>query len=160
MIAQLRRLVAHLAWADEHVLEGLRVDPGSDPAALSYFAHVVSTEHVWLSRIAQRPPDVAVWPTLSLDECAFLAARNRDELEAIVATLTEEADLAREIPYRNSAGVAFVSRLDDILIHVSLHGAYHRGQVSLMVRRSGGTPTPTDYIGFVRGVPAATTPRS
>ena len=58
------------------------------------------------------------------------------------------------------AGASFVTRLDDILLHTMLHGAYHRGQVSLMVRRSGGTPSPTDYIAFIRGVPAATTGRS
>jgi uncharacterized damage-inducible protein DinB len=42
------------------------------------------------------------------------------------------------------------------LLHVFLHSAYHRGQVSLMVRRSGGVPAPTDFIAFVRGAPTAT----
>jgi uncharacterized damage-inducible protein DinB len=78
----------------------------------------------------------------------------------MVATLTTD-DLAREVPYVNSAGAAFVSRVDDILLHVVLHSAYHRGQVSLLMRRSGGTPKPTDYIAFARGAPAAThAPRS
>ena len=67
--------------------------------------------------------------------------------------------LQRSIPYVNSAGRAFTSTLEDILLHVALHGAYHRGQVSIFVRDGGGIPAPTDYIGFARGVPAATTHR-
>lgn len=159
MLEWLQRLVNHLAWADSRVLEGLRADPGSDAAAIEYFAHVLAAEHVWLTRITGATRELEVWPKLSLDECAAIGERNRRELEALIGGLRPD-DLAREVSYINSAGDAFKSRVDDILLHVMLHGAYHRGQVSLMVRRSGGTPMPTDYIAFVRGAPAATrTPR-
>jgi len=159
VIDQLRRLIEHQAWADARVLAGLRSDPGTDSAALDYFAHVIAVEHLWMARIQQRAAEVAVWPKLTLDECESLAKRNRGEYESLLNVLAP-GDLERAIPYRNSAGDSFVTRLDDILLHTMLHGAYHRGQVSLMVRRSGGTPTPTDYIAFVRGVPAATTTKS
>jgi uncharacterized damage-inducible protein DinB len=122
---------------------------------LEYYAHVLGAEHIWLARIARRPPEHAVWPALTLDECEALAERNRAECGALVAGM-QPGDGDREIPYRNSAGDFFVSRLEDILLHVALHGAYHRGQVSLLVRQSGGVPAPTDYIAFVRGAPAAT----
>ena len=36
-----------------------------------------------------------------------------------------------------------------------MHGSYHRGQVAMLLRQSGAEPLPTDYIVFVRGVPAA-----
>jgi uncharacterized damage-inducible protein DinB len=39
---------------------------------------------------------------------------------------------------------------------VALHGAYHRGQIAQLLRQNGAQPAATDYIGFVRGVPAAT----
>jgi uncharacterized damage-inducible protein DinB len=155
MIDHLRRLYDHMAWADGRVLDGIGANPGADAGSLEYFAHVLAAEHLWLTRIEQRPAELAVWPRLSPAQCAELAARNAEGFTRLLDTL-READLARDVPYRNSAGAHFVSRLDDILYHVALHGAYHRGQVSLMVRRSGGTPTPTDYIAFVRGVPAAT----
>ena len=109
-----------------------------------------------LARIAGRPSDVAIWPTLSIDEAAALAARNAAELRAMIAPLAAD-DLAREITYRNSAGKEFRSTLEDILLHVALHGAYHRGQVSLVIRGGGGEPIATDYIGFIRGAPAART---
>lgn len=156
MVDYVRKLVAHLAWADAAVLRALRDTPGSDARALTLYAHVVGAEAVWIARIAGRPADVAVWPTLSLDEAAALASRNAGELDALVASLGS-GDLAREIEYRNSAGQFFRSTLEDILLHVALHGSYHRGQISLVIRGGGGEPAPTDFIAFVRGVPAART---
>ena len=152
----LQKLFDHLEWADARVLEGLRSDPGSDRRALELYAHVLGAEHVWLARVRQWPARVAVWPTLSLDQCATIAAENAAGFRALLAELAGDDDLAREVPYVNSAGQSFRSAIGDILLHVALHGAYHRGQVALVVRAAGGTPAPTDYIAFVRGVPAAT----
>jgi len=54
-------------------------------------------------------------------------------------------DLDRRVPYRNSRGAAFDSRVEDILLHVAMHGSYHRSQVALVVRTAGfaGTSEPT-----------------
>jgi uncharacterized damage-inducible protein DinB len=155
MSRPLTKLIDHLGWADARVLDGLREAPGTDPRALELYAHVLGAEHVWLARLHQRAPRVAVWPTLSLDECAALAAENLAGFRAILADQTPE-ELAREVPYTNSAGQPFRSIVEDIVLHVALHGMYHRGQVALVVRGAGGEPNPTDYIAFARGAPAAT----
>jgi uncharacterized damage-inducible protein DinB len=119
------------------------------------YAHVLGAEHVWLARLRQEPASAAVWPVLDLDGCRVLAAANHAGFERFLAELTPEA-LDREVPYRNSAGDAFRGRVGDILVHVALHGCYHRGQVALLLRDAGAEPAPTDYIAFVRGAPAAT----
>src|SRR5690554_2743399 len=106
----LRRLFEHMVWADERVLEGLRTAPGGDEEALVYLAHVLAAEHVWISRIVGLAPEHAVWPSLSLEECAALAARNGREYEALLDQL-DAAGVDRQIAYRNSAGQAFVTRL-------------------------------------------------
>lgn len=152
----LRKLIAHLRWADATALDTLRRSPGTDPRALVLYAHVLGAEARWLARIAGRAPDVAVWPTLTIDEAAALAARNAAELDALASSLSPD-DLARVIDYSNSAGVELRSSVEDILLHVALHGSYHRGQVALVIRGSGGEPASTDYIGFIRGVPTART---
>ena len=156
MLGYLRKLVDHLAWADEAALAALRDSPGADARGLVFYSHILGAEATWLARIAGRPSDVAIWPTLSLDEAAALAARNAAELRALIAASTAD-DVARDITYRNSAGKEFRSSMEDILLHVALHGSYHRGQVSLVIRGGGGEPIGTDYIGFIRGVPAART---
>ena len=156
MSTHLRKLIAHLEWADAAALRALRESPGTDIRALTLYAHTLGAEANWLARVAGRRSDVAIWPTLTLDEASALARRNAEELAAIVESSTAE-DLAGAIVYRNSAGTQFTSTLEDILLHVALHGAYHRGQVALVIRGSGGEPAPTDYIAFVRGAPAART---
>jgi len=67
--------------------------------------------------------------------------------------------LQKPIAYKNSAGDQFTSTIEDILTHVTMHGAYHRGQIAASIRASGDTPTATDYIAFIRGAPAATRKR-
>jgi uncharacterized damage-inducible protein DinB len=158
MTDTLSKLFEHLRWADERVHASLLAARNPPPHTLDLYAHIVAAEHVWLSRIRGEKPEVEVWPQLSLSQCAELASRNSDELSALVDTVDEDG-LDSGITYRNSAGAQFTSALRDILIHVALHGTYHRGQIAAAVRAGGDTPASTDYIAFVRGVPAATRPR-
>jgi uncharacterized damage-inducible protein DinB len=151
----LARLTAHLAWADRQVLDSLEQAPSADRSCLELLSHILGAEHVWLARLALKPAEVAVGPALTLEECVRLAERNRMEIAASVARLSSE-DLERPITYINSAGQQFTSTVEDILLHVCLHGAYHRGQIARALRGGGQVPAPTDYIAFTRGSPAAT----
>ena len=157
MSATLSALLDHLAWADARVLAGLRDSPGSDPRALELFAHGRGAAHGWLMRRRGEESRVEVWPTLTLEACGILAGENAAELRAVLdAAAADDDGLQREVSYVNSAGRAFRSTVADILLHVALHGSYHRGQVALLVRQSGGVPASTDYIALARGAPAAT----
>jgi uncharacterized damage-inducible protein DinB len=151
----LPRLFEHLKWADERVHASLVDAANPPPHTLDLFAHVIATEHVWLSRILGEPSDLPAWPRLSLAQCAELAKRNTAEFSALVESLDETA-LDSGITYRNSVGAEYTNTPRDILVHVALHGAYHRGQIAAAVRAGGDTPASTDYIAFVRGAPAAT----
>ena len=106
----------------------------------------------------QRTPREKIWPDLTLERAAALAAENASALRALLESLSPD-ELQRKVAYSNSAGVAFESTVEDMLLQVVLHGCYHRGQVALVVRGAGAEPSPTDYIAFVRGAPAAVTPR-
>lgn len=150
-----KKLYQHLAWADERALQSLRAAHSVLKKDLDLYAHILGSEHNWLSRIQGSVPKLAIWPALTLDECERVAKENVSAFNALVSTLTPEL-LQKSITYRNSAGDQFTSTLEDILTHVSLHGAYHRGQIAASVRAAGDTPNSTDYIAFARGAPAAT----
>ena len=154
MLELLQRLFNHMRWADERALDALRRANDPAPTALGIYAHVLGAEHVWLARLRREMPTVAVWPTLSLEECATLMHQNSDAYQAFFGSVASE-DLRDSVAYKNSAGQAFESTVEDILLHVALHGSYHRGQVALLLRQDGAEPNPTDYIAFVRGAPAA-----
>ena len=51
--------------------------------------------------------------------------------------ISSEQDLANSVSYRNSQGEAWSSRKDDILMHVVMHSAYHRGQIATDMRSAG-----------------------
>ena len=155
MKGHFKKLYRHVAWADARVLESLRAAHAVLRRDLDLYSHILGSEHVWLSRIRGTTAQVAVWPTLTLDEAERLAGQNIAGYNEVISALTEEG---RETPitYRNSAGEQFTSTLEDILTHVSLHGAYHRGQIAASIRAAGDIPSPTDYIAFARGAPAAT----
>jgi uncharacterized damage-inducible protein DinB len=153
---QLGKLLDHLEWADKRVLDSLRAMSHPDQRALDLYAHVLGAEHTWLSRILERAPQEKVWPDLTLERASTLAAENAAGLRALLDSRPAD-ELQRRVAYRNSAGVAFESTVEDMLLQVALHGCYHRGQVAMVVRDAGGEPSPTDYIAFVRGAPAAVT---
>jgi uncharacterized damage-inducible protein DinB len=155
----MRRLWEHAAWADRLLLRTLL---GLDPCPQDVwreYAHVLGAESVWLDRLKQRPARHPVWPTLEPAEAAALAESLRLEYMTYVEGLSTDA-LDTPVPYVNSAGLAFETPVEDILLQVFLHGQYHRGKINLMLRQGGEEPTPTDYISFARGVPAARTPQS
>jgi uncharacterized damage-inducible protein DinB len=150
-----RKLYEHVAWADQRVLQSLRGAHNGSKRDLELYSHILGSEHNWFSRVDGSVPKLAIWPTLTLDECERVGKETVSAFTALISSLTPES-LQKPITYRNSAGDQFTSTLEDILTHVSLHGAYHRGQIAASIRAAGDVPTPTDYIAFTRGAPTAT----
>jgi uncharacterized damage-inducible protein DinB len=144
-------LLRYSAWANRRVLAALREQPTTQAEALPLFAHVLAAEHVWLSRLHGVPARVAVWPTLTLEQCSELAEENASGYESYIACLSD-GDLGTRVRYRNQAGQEFETPIADILKHVATHGGYHRGQVAKAMARSGGKSVNTDYIIFIREV--------
>lgn len=151
----IRSLWRHSAWADEELLKALRASGGEPAEALREYAHVLGAEEVWLARLEGREPRAAVWPEASLPEVERLAEGARAACRVFLDGLRDE-DLEAEVTYRNSAGREFTNKVADVLLHVALHGQYHRGKVNVLLRQAGHQPAPVDFIAHVRGAPAAT----
>lgn len=154
MPAHIDRLFAHLTWADRGTLRSLQDAPSPPAKALALYGHLLAAEHVWLARLTGKVPAHPVWPDFTLRECAVLSARNEAVYGDYLRGL-DAATLERDVAYVNSAGQSFTSRVEDILLHVCLHGAYHRGQIAQLVREAGAAPQNTDYITHTRGAPTA-----
>ena len=63
---------------------------------------------------------------------------------------SSEIDLAKSVSYQNSKGENWSSRKGDIIVHVVMHSAYHRGQIATDMRAAGLTPAYTDFIHSIR----------
>ena len=154
-LSGIRRSFEHARWADQRLLAALRGSAGTPAEAWREYGHIIGADETWLARLERRLASLPVWPaeppaaletlteTVHAGYAAYLARRTDDSLGDLVA-------------YTNSAGKSFETSVQDILQHVPLHAQYHRGKTNLLLRQAGLEPAPTDYIAFVRGVPAAT----
>ena len=148
-VEYLTRLFTYDAWANHEVLTALRSSNGPLAHALKLAAHVLAAERLWLARLEQKEPDIPVWPEFTIDECQDLASE-LSQLWTSYLAASSEADLGKSVSYRNSKGENWSSRKGDILMHVVMHSAYHRGQIAADMRAVGLTPAYTDFIHSVR----------
>lgn len=150
-ISLVRRMFHHLYWADGRVLALLeRSAEARGGQARRLFGHVLGAERVWLFRLRGESSTAhATWPELSVAEMRDLAGANRTGYERLLDGLGDRG-LAAELAYSNQGGDPFCTPVGDVLTHVALHGAYHRGQIAAAVRAVGDVPVNTDYITFAR----------
>jgi uncharacterized damage-inducible protein DinB len=148
LIEHLRRQLAYDAWANREVMAAIRANAG-DERALQLMSHILAAERLWLERLQQQSQSVPVWPKADLVWCEAQAADLSRLWAEYLQRITGE-DLARKISYKNSRGEEWASILEDILTHVILHSAYHRGQIASHMRSIGQTPAYTDFIHGVR----------
>jgi uncharacterized damage-inducible protein DinB len=148
-IEHLRRQFAYDAWANREVLAGLGSIPHLSARPLQLLAHILSAERLWLERIRNGPQSLPVWPDVTAEQC--------DEHITELARLWHEflsqlslTGLTEKVAYKNSKGEPWTSTVEDVLTHVLLHSAYHRGQIASQVRAGGEQPAYTDYIHAVR----------
>jgi uncharacterized damage-inducible protein DinB len=155
MLQTLHCLLRHLIWADARLWEALsaQTDGASDP--YQELAHIVGAEEVWLARLQGRPARIAVWPEADPAALKQMMDATHRGFEEYLSSL-DEAALEAPTAYVNSAGQGFTNTVRDILLHVFLHGQYHRGKVNLLLRTAGQAPAPADFIAYLRGVAAAT----
>jgi uncharacterized damage-inducible protein DinB len=114
-------------------------------------AHVAAAEHIWLARLRCRPAAVPVWPRLTLCECERLAGENAAGYASLLRGLGG-ADLRVAVRYRNIWGEEFATPVIDILTHVVVHGAYHRGLIAKALGRAGVPAPNTDYITYAQSL--------
>lgn len=144
----LERLFAYDAWANAESLKAVR-GAGAPAAAVRLMAHIAAAEQLWKGRLQADPAPVVVWPESSGDEIAAQLDRLGRMWPTFVAGLAV-VDLVRSVAYVNSKGEAWTTSVEDILVHVVLHSAYHRGQVAYVLRAGGAVPPYTDYAHCIR----------
>jgi uncharacterized damage-inducible protein DinB len=149
LLNHLRRQFAYDDWANREVLAGLRASPRPVARPRQLLAHILSAERLWLERILEQPQSLPVWPDFTFDECQAQLAGLARLWQEFLAQLSD-AGLSKKITYKNSKGEPWTSTVEDILTHVVLHSAYHRGQIASQVRAGGDQPAYTDYIHAVR----------
>lgn len=148
LIAHFRRQFAYNEWANRETLASMRKQ-NADERTLALMAHIASAERLWMERMKQESQSLPVWPKADFDLCQRHVSETgqlwRQYLDGMGAQ-----DLDKAAAYKNSKGEPWTSSVGDILTHVLLHSAYHRGQIASHMRESGLAPAYTDFIHGIR----------
>ena len=147
MTEHFRRLFAYDAWANREVLAGFRAVGPVPERPLELMAHILSAQRLWLERLRQQPQTFPVWPRFTLEECEKQAAEMPGLWKQYLNSL---ADAGALVTYKNTLGEEWTNRIEDILMHVVMHSAYHRGQIASSLRAAGLAPAYTDFIHGIR----------
>jgi uncharacterized damage-inducible protein DinB len=149
LLQHVSRLFAYDDWANREVLASLANATNRTPRSVKLLAHIVSAERLWLERLQRQKPTYPVWPDFDLDKCAVDIAQLPQLWRNYLQQLRPDK-LSDDVAYVNSKGESWSNSVQDILTHVVMHSAYHRGQIAADMRAAGNIPAYTDFIHGVR----------
>jgi len=158
-LTSLLQEVEYDRWANHRILdaaaqldaEQFTRDMGSSFASIrDTLVHMIWAEWLWLERWQGHSPKEHLNP---LDFPAQVSVREYwMEIEAgqdqFLGTLREGSE-QRRVRYTNFEGVEWEYSLGQMVHHLVIHSAYHRGQVTTMLRQLGVASPQTDYLVYV-----------
>lgn len=121
--------------------------------ARGLMSHLLAAQQIWLKRCKQEPTAAStIWPKWPLQNLQETAVANHNNWVNFLQALTV-SDFEKSIVYRNSKGISFANRLDDIVAHIINHGTHHRAQIGQQLKLTGLLTLPTtDYIFYARDI--------
>ena len=149
-ITRYRQLFEYDRWGNQAALASLSGCSGPAEKAFKACCHIVGGHRVWRARFDNpNPPNAQPWPALTLEECRAGIDDIYQSWMLLFDSFRDEK-LKEKLVYRTTQGVEFQTPIGDVLMHLLLHSAYHRGQVAAAVREAGGKPAVTDYAVYLR----------
>jgi uncharacterized damage-inducible protein DinB len=147
-IEHLRHLFAYNDWANRRTIASLRTQKSE--RARRILAHLLITETEYFERLyGKDSTGFDFWPDLAIDECSRLALSSNERFEKLLKQFDDEG-LGIRAAYRTSEGVPYENTYREILTHVLMHSATHRGNIVLQMRGEGLEPPKVDYIIYLR----------
>jgi uncharacterized damage-inducible protein DinB len=137
------RLTAYSCWANAAWIKFIEKARPTDDFLGKRMSHILLGEDAWFARIAGGVVDPNVWSLLTFDQMRDRLAQHCDVYDSLL-----RSDLSRVVGYVRFTGEKYRSPISDILVHLSHHGAHHRGQMATYISAQGETPINTDFIQF------------
>lgn len=146
----IRHMMEHLYWANHRILSTLESLYGLEEGITRLFHHMIYAERVWLTRLEGKDSShLPIWAEGNISDLQELILENEQDYRRYISLLKEE-QLNDLIAYKNQSGTPFRTSIRDILVHVALHGQYHRGQINRALRSESHEPVNVDFITYVR----------
>ena len=137
------KLIDHCTWANDAWLDFIAHHFHADEFLMKRIAHIFAGERAWFQRLAGTEPDRQLWRLMTIPELRDLQHRHRIAYDDVL-----KGDLNRVIAYKRFTGEEYASPVGDIVLHLALHGAHHRGQMATHVSATGTMPINTDFVQY------------
>ncbi len=143
----LKDLFTYNQYANDQIVSSLTAYAITEGRCIELFSHLLNAQHVWIMLIKKEIPKYGVWQT---HDPSIFKKIDQDNHQNTWQLLDKIQDLRSSVSYQNSGGKSFTNSLKDILLHISNHSTYHRGQIASSIRALGFDTPVTDYIFYQR----------
>jgi uncharacterized damage-inducible protein DinB len=145
------RLFDYDSYANKLILK-IIMQAGEPEKPVQLMAHLLAAQQVWYNRCKGLPlVNYSLWPDWKASSFEKLIDNNHG-LWLSFLNETDDNAFEKQIIYKNSQGVGFSNKMEDILAHVINHGTHHRAQAGQHLKLAGEDLPFTDYIFYLRSL--------
>ena len=164
-VSTLERLFRYKATANEEILAAMRLFDDGSPAkeiAIRVLNHTYAVDRIFAANLTgaehgYTSPNPSQAP--SLEELSA-AIKSSDRWYIDHVSRLDEARLAERIDFTFTDGAPGRMSREEMLMHVTVHGEYHRGQISLIMMQTSITPPGDGFTSFLHKAEASARRRS
>ena len=147
-VEHLRQLFSYNDWANRRLVVAIKT--AASERSRRILAHLLITEREYYERLyGKDSTGFDFWPDLPIEELGEMARENAEMYDKLLRRFEEEG-LDLKVKYRNSNGIPYENTFRELLAHVLLHSATHRGNIIVRLREDGADPPGTDYVIYLR----------
>jgi uncharacterized damage-inducible protein DinB len=164
-VSTLERVFSYKAKANEEMLVTMRQFDDASPAkeiAIRVLNHTYAVDRIFAANLQRaeheyNSPNPGQAPSL---EELFAAIKTSDQWYIDYVSRLDEAQLAERIDFTFTDGLPGRMSREEMLMHVTVHGEYHRGQISLIMMQNSITPPGDGFTSYLHKTESSTRRRA
>ena len=150
------QLIAIKQWADRGLYEAIsrnidRLTPEESSIMLRILDHIHAVDRIFQHHLQGLPHGFRAPRSEKMPDLATLAgsAREVDEWYASYVGGLTQSDFEQPLDFLFTSGKPARMRRGEIILHVCLHGTYHRGNAGAVLQLKGITPSRDSLTDFL-----------
>jgi uncharacterized damage-inducible protein DinB/putative sterol carrier protein len=153
-VSTLERIFTYKAKANDEILAAMRQFDEASPAkeiAVRVLSHTYAVDQIFAANLRRAEhgytsPNPSQAP--SLEELSA-AVKTSDQWYLDYVSRLDQARLAERIDFTFTDGLPGRMSREEMLMHVTVHGEYHRGQISLIMMENSITPPGDGFTSYL-----------
>jgi len=159
-VSTLERVFSYKATANAEILAAMRLFDEASPAkeiAVTVLSHTYAVDQIFAANLRRAEheytsPNPSRAP--SLEELSA-AIKTSDQWYIDYVSGLDEGQLAERIDFTFTDGLPGRMSREEMLMHVTVHGEYHRGQISLILMQNSITPPGDGFTSYLHKAEAS-----